>query len=192
MRLIHLIRDPLKVAKSEAIREERRRRARVPFHYYTGDDGRRHFCWALTTNEEIYQSFNLERLSLFQKYLIQWIEIENRAMGFIQQHGLQDRCITLDSPGDLNDDGRIEQMFDFFGLQRRGLRLRRGGRRNRNLGHTTVTEREDERQCAEVLEALPSRYLEIFQHEPYTPFWWNTWLRSGEISVGAQQRDGHA
>src|SRR5579872_6170322 len=42
MRLIHLIRDPLKVAKSEAYRENWRRRVHAPFHFYTGDDHQRH------------------------------------------------------------------------------------------------------------------------------------------------------
>jgi hypothetical protein len=91
MQMIHLIRDPLKVAKSEAWREECRRRAHAPFHFYRGDDGRRHFAWALTGNEEIFQNFNRERLSLFQWYLIQWIEIENRAMNFLDENRLRDR-----------------------------------------------------------------------------------------------------
>jgi hypothetical protein len=102
MRLVHLIRNPMLVAKSEAVREERRRRAHAPFHYYLGDDGERHFYWSLTMNEEIYWSFDRARLSLFQKYLIQWIEIENRAMGFLNQHRLHERCVTLHSPRYLN------------------------------------------------------------------------------------------
>src|SRR6476646_7372875 len=51
MRLVHLIRDPLKVAKSEAFRFLWRERLHAPFHFYTGDDGQRHFAWALTGNE---------------------------------------------------------------------------------------------------------------------------------------------
>src|SRR5262249_40384299 len=38
MRLIHLIRDPLKVAKSEAYRQMWRQRLHTPFHFYRGDD----------------------------------------------------------------------------------------------------------------------------------------------------------
>ncbi|MGH7954259.1 MAG: hypothetical protein ACREFE_20380, partial [Limisphaerales bacterium] len=70
MKLVHLIRNPLKVARSEAYREMWRRRVRAPFHFYTGDDGRRHFAWALTGNEEIFQHFTGKKLTLFQWYLI--------------------------------------------------------------------------------------------------------------------------
>jgi hypothetical protein len=65
MRLVHLIRDPLKVARSAAWREGWRRRLRVPFHYYIGDDRRRHFVWALTGNEAIFRPFQRQNLRLF-------------------------------------------------------------------------------------------------------------------------------
>jgi hypothetical protein len=177
LRLIHLIRDPLMVAKSEAIREQRRRSARVPFHYYRGDDGRRHFYWSLTTNEEIYQSFDRARLSLFQKYLIQWIEIENRAMRFLDVHRLHDRCFTLDSPRDLNTAAKIQELLDFLGLETRHHRIVLGGRRNVSLGHTTVIHAEDRCEVEEVLEKMPARFLEIFRREPYTRFGWNARFR---------------
>ena len=48
LRLIHIVRDPLRVAHSETYRHEWRKRVHAPFHFYTGDDGGRHFCWALT------------------------------------------------------------------------------------------------------------------------------------------------
>jgi hypothetical protein len=178
MRLIHLIRDPLLVAKSEAVREERRRRAHAPFHYYKGDDGRRHFCWALTASEEIYRSFNRARLSLFQKYIIQWIEIENRAIRFLEGHRLTERCFTLATPGDLDSASKIRQMFDFFGLQTRHPQIVFGGRRNVSLGYATTIDPKDQREFEEVLVGLPSAYLDIFQREPYTRFEWNERFRA--------------
>jgi hypothetical protein len=174
LRLIHLIRDPMLVAKSEAVREERRLRARVPFHYYKGDDGRRHFCWALTANEEIYHNFDRERLSLFQKYVIQWIEIENRAIAFLERHCLGERCFTLGSPRDLNSAPKIREMFDFFNLQTRHAEIILGGRRNMSLGYATVIDPNDQREFEGVLARLPARYLDIFQREPYTRFDWNS------------------
>ena len=186
LRLIHLIRDPLMVAKSEAVRERRRQLAHVPFHYYRGDDGRRHFYWSLTGNEEIYRAFDGTRLSLFQKYLVQWIEIENRAMGFLEQHRLHDRCFTLDSPRDLNQPLRIREMLDFFGLERRGPEIIPARRRNVSLGYKTVVRDEDMREAAAVLESLPDRYLEIFRHEPYTRFSWSSRLRAGQLETPLQ------
>ncbi len=76
LRLLHLIRDPLKVARSAAYREAWRRRVHAPFHFYRGDDGRRHFVWSLTGNEEIFQSFRPGQLNLFQWYLVEWIELK--------------------------------------------------------------------------------------------------------------------
>jgi hypothetical protein len=185
MRLVHLIRDPLKVAKSEAYREEWRRKLHAPFHFYTGDDQRRHFVWSLTGNEEIFQSFDLPRLSLFQRYLIQWIEIENRAMRFLARHQLHGRCFTLHSPGDLNDAGRVQAMFNFLDLPTRHSRLILHGRKNKSLGGSTQISGNDEKECEAVLERIPARYLEIFQHEPYVHYHWSPRLRRMAFPAGA-------
>jgi hypothetical protein len=210
MRLIHLVRDPLKVAKSEACRQHWRERFHAPFHFYRGDDGRRHFCWALTGNEEIFQAFTGEPaelnaprpvrrvtswasldssnsslsplnspqpLSLFQWYFIQWIEIENRAVQFLERHHLQDRCFLLHTPGDLNNPAKVKAMFDFFGLKTRSPQLVLRGRKNKSLGVTTLITERDESECEAVLERMPTRFLEIFQHPPYVNFPWSKRLR---------------
>lgn len=168
MRLIHLIRNPLRVAHSETYREQWRRRVHAPFHFYKGDDRRRHFCWALTGNEPIFQHFRGMRISLFQWYLIQWIEIENRAMRFIDDHELHDRCFTLDCPTDLNNASRLKEMFAFFELPLvLHSRIVMGRPRNRSIGHRAVITAEHERQWQEVLQHLPPDYLEIFKRDPY-------------------------
>lgn len=176
LQLVHLLRDPLKVAKSEAWREAWRRRVHAPFHYYRGDDGCRHFFWALTTNEEIFRAFDLSRLTLFQRYLIQWIEIENRAMAFLNGHQLHGRCFTLPAPRGLNEPKTIKGMFEFLGLATGRTEVVLGGRTNKSLGRTTVVTPEDERQANEVLQRLPVQYLEIFRHEPYVSQPWNARL----------------
>lgn len=173
LRLIHLVRDPLFVAKSEAWRQRWRERVRAPFHFYVGDDQRRHFCWALTGNEEIFQHFDARRLSLFQWFLIQWIEIENRAMRFLDEHDLRERCFMLHCSRDLNDAGKLREMFDFFELPLAGDRVVLIGRRNRSIGHRTTVSPEDEVQCDEILDQLPDCYLEIFRREPYREFPWS-------------------
>jgi hypothetical protein len=177
MRLIHLIRDPLKVAKSESVREQWRRRVHAPFHFYMGDDHRRHFAWSLTGNEEIFQSFDPARLSLFQHYLIQWIEIENRAMRFLEQHQLHDRCFTLQSPQGLNNPAKLRALFDFFGLATGHPSVVTGGRKNKSIGLTMLVRPGDERACQEVLARMPARYLEIFRREPYVGQEWSARFR---------------
>lgn len=178
LQLVHLIRDPLKVAKSEAYREAWRRRLRVPFHYYQGEDGRMHFYWALTGNEEIFEAFARSRLSLFQRYLIQWIEIENRAQRFLREHDLTPRCFTLHVPRDLNDSDRLRAMFQFFGLRTARLEIRRHGRKNTSFGQPTAISSRDEFEAAQVLRQIPSSYLEIFEHEPYANQAWRRRLAS--------------
>lgn len=173
MGLIHLIRDPLKVAKSEAYREAWRRRVHAPFHYYNGDDGRRHFFWALTGNEELFLAFDRSRLSLFQWYLIQWIEIENRAMSFLNAHGLHARCFTVHAPGDLNNAASVKSMFQFFNLRPARPEINLVGRKNKSLGKTTTVTSEDEREAREVLERIPERSLRIFSDQPYIGQAWN-------------------
>ncbi|HVU99799.1 MAG TPA: hypothetical protein VHH88_00460 [Verrucomicrobiae bacterium] len=177
MRLIHLIRDPLKAAKSEANREMWRRRVHAPFHYYRGDDGQRHFYWALTRNEPIFKEFGASRLSLFQLYLLQWIEIENRAISFVKDHNLTSRCRVLHSPRDLNDPVSIKAMFDFFELKPAQPRLVLAGRTNKSIGQTTVITPEDEAEAGFIIQNLPARYLEIFQQEPYQSQKWSARFR---------------
>ena len=173
LRLVHLIRDPLKVARSEAYREAWRRRVHAPFHYYRGDDGRRHFVWSLTGNEEIFEPFKGKRLTLFQWYLLEWIEIENRAISFLEEHQLHSRCYTLQVPAELNDPKRIKSMFDAFGLDLLRPAIQLQGRKNRSLGYSRQLTSEDEAQCAEILSEVSPNYLEIFAREPYLNCTWS-------------------
>lgn len=177
LRLVQLIRDPIKVARSEAYRELWRRRVHAPFHFYKGDDRRKHFVWALTGNEEIFQCFQREQLTLFQWYLVEWIEIENRARHFLEEHQLHDRCFTVHSPSDLNHETTVRNMFRFLGLEPMRSTITFAGRKNRSLGYASSELASEEHQCAEVLEQLPGRYLEIFHQEPYIRYEWSARFR---------------
>lgn len=172
LRLIHLVRNPLKVAASEAYREAWRRRVHAPFHFYRGDDGKRHFAWALTGNEPIFNHFAGRELTLFQWYVVQWIEIENRAMNFLTAHGLRDRCFTLDSPRDLNDAQKIRRMFDFLEVPTKHEEISFGGRKNKSIGYS-ASAGHYEAEFRDVLEHLPESHLEIFKHPPYQDFSWS-------------------
>jgi hypothetical protein len=183
LRLIHLIRDPMKVAKSEAYRQRWRERVHAPFHFYRGEDGQRHFAWALTGNEEIFQSFKPGQLTLFQWCLLQWIEIENRAMRFLDENDLRSRSFTLQT-NDLNEAAKVRAMFDFLGFELCQPELQLQGRKNKSFGGKTVITPEDRQQAADVLEQLPGDYLEIFQREPYVNHGWSAPLRCGEIVKG--------
>jgi hypothetical protein len=171
MWLVHLIRDPLKVAASEAYRELWRRRLHAPFHFYRGDDGKRHFAWALTGNEAIFQHFADAPLTLFQWYLIQWVEIENRAMDFLNANGLHGRCFTLHSPHDLNDAAKIREMFDFLGVPTGQPEIVFGGRKNKSIGYS-MAPAQKESEFRFVVERLPENYLQIFRSKPYCHFHW--------------------
>ena len=171
IKLVHLVRDPLKVAKSEAYRHDLLDWLHLPLRNYRGGDGRKYPRWALTGLEPIYQPFAEQKLSLFQRYVIQWIEIENRAMQFLDQFSLHEKCLTLDSPRELNDPARVREMFDFLGLKTRSSAIDLGGRHNRNPKKTEITDLERQ-EFAEVIRALPANYLTIFQQPPYTQFPW--------------------
>ncbi|HEY3761552.1 MAG TPA: hypothetical protein VGN23_07380 [Verrucomicrobiae bacterium] len=171
--LAHLVRDPIKVAASEAYREMWRRRVHVPFHFYRGDDGKRHFAWALTGNEEIFRSFSAEKLSLFQWYLLQWIEIENRAMNFLDEHNLRERCFTLHCPRDLNDAGKVREMFGFFNVTLKHADVQFGGRKNKSIGYSAAMAEQYEKEFEQVLRLVPERYLQIFRREPYASHEWS-------------------
>jgi hypothetical protein len=190
LKLVHLVRDPLKVAKSEANRHEWLDWFHFPLRNYRGGDGRRYPRWALTMLEPIYREVGCmseakctsavadgafrpqERthayyaLTLFQRYVIQWIEIENRAIRFLDRFNKHADCITVQSPHELNDPGRVREMFEFLGVKLRRQMLDMGGRQNRNPRPTVITDQEREEFPA-VVARLPASYLEIFRREPY-------------------------
>ncbi len=159
LRLVHLVRNVLEVAKSEANREELVHRWRVPFRYARGKDSFRFFRWALTGREPIYQQLAGIELSRFQWYVVQWIEIENRARRMLERFALGERCLLLHSPHDLNDPDQIGRLLDFLQLTRRPGPLAIGGRKNRTPGRRTVVTATDEEQARAVIGRLPRQRL---------------------------------
>jgi hypothetical protein len=170
-KFVHLIRDPLKVAKSEADREQLIKAFHIPLCHYRGGDGNQYFLWSLTGLEPIFRHFDVARLTRLQWYVIQWIEIENRAMQFLNDFGKHADCFTLHSPVELNDAGRVAGLFDFLGLKQRERQIVIGGRRNTNWRPTVITD-EDRQQFSETVRAVPPSYLEIFRSEPYAALPW--------------------
>jgi hypothetical protein len=170
-KFVHLIRDPLKVAKSEADREQLIKRFYVPLCHYRGGDENRYFRWSLTGLEPIFRQINVADLTRLQWYVIQWIEIENRAMRFLSDSGKHVDCFTLHSPLELNDAGRVAALFDVLGLKQRGPQIVIGGRRNTNWRPTVITD-EDRQQFSEIVGAVPRSYLEIFRREPFASLPW--------------------
>jgi hypothetical protein len=181
MKLVHVVRDPLKVAKSEAWRHGLLDWMHMPLRNYRGGDGRAYPRWALTGLEPIYKQFSGGSLTLFQRYVVQWIEIEHRAIQFLVKHGKHADCLTLDSPRELNDPSRVQEMFEFLGIQTRGGTIQIEGRRNRNPLATEVSD-HDRAEFADVVGRLPAERLAIFGREPYVRFSWAKGLCSAGIS----------
>ena len=173
MKLVHLVRHPLKAAKSLANREELIRRLRLPFCHYRGDDGRWYFRWALTGLEPIYQHFEFSKLTPFQRLLLEWIEVENRAMRFLDQFNKRADCVTLRMPEDLNDSSRMLQACEQLGLRLKNDSIELSGRKNQTPGLPTVISQEEERQFDQIVRQLPSEYINIFAVEPYVHCDWS-------------------
>ena len=98
-------------------------------------------------------------------------------MIFLEDHSLQSRCVTLHTPGDLNDPGKVQALFDKLGLQLIDSPVRLRGRKNKSLGGTTIITEQDEAESEAVLRRLPARFLDIFHREPYLNFGWSARLR---------------
>ncbi len=177
MPVVHLVRHPLEVARSEANRELLIDRWRLPFRRYRGRDGRKYFRWSLTGLEPIFGPFDPGRLTRFQWYLIQWIEIENRAIEFLERFGKRSRCFTLHSPLALNDRGRVGALFRFLELEPRTRTPIIAGFHNRTPLRKTVVGRAEQDECREVIQQIPERFLRIFRDVPYSSFEWTRWLR---------------
>jgi len=175
MKLIHLIREPIKTAKSELNRHLTSHQLHVPFSYFKDHKGNKYYRYALTGNEEIYKSFGNNNLSLFQKYVLQWIEVENRAMKFLDKYNKHNECFTMNSPKELNNVGIVEQMFKFFSLELKNDKIIVKGKKNKNVKPTIITD-DDRREFEEIINRLPQDYLRIFKNEPYKKFEWSSAL----------------
>jgi hypothetical protein len=175
-KLIHVIRDPRKVAKSEANRHQLADRWRLPFGYYRAG-GQRYFRWALTGREPIFNYFQPGELTLFQWYVVQWIEIENRAVRLLDEHQKHGDCVTLHSPHDLNDPQRVGAMFRALGLTMRHDPPLLAGNQNRTPRSPTLLSEEDDRQFSDVVGRLPANHLSIVQKPPYAALPWSALLR---------------
>ena len=133
-KFVHLIRHPLKTARSETNRELWLDSIHFPWRKYRAGDGRRFFYWSLTGDEPIYRDVELEHPSLFQHYVIQWIEIENRAMHFLDKFDKHQDCVTMQSPFELNDQQRVKQAIEQLGLEPAGDEVQIEGKQNRTPG----------------------------------------------------------
>jgi len=172
IKTVRLVRNPLEVARSQADREALLHRWHFPRRMYRGGDGRPYFRWSLTGLEPIFAPFAEARLSRFQWYTIQWIEIENRAVDFLCRSTPRLACFTLESPGGLNDPGQIERLLQFLEVPRADNGNWLEGRRNRTPGTPTVVGVPERREFEAVLAELPSTNLKIFSGGPYTQWPW--------------------
>jgi hypothetical protein len=77
----------------------------------------------------------------------------------------------------LNDSDRIQAMFQSFGLRTRTGSAVVAGHHNRTPGMPTVVSDVEQSEFRDVVAALPSSYLDIFQREPYTQWEWSDVLR---------------
>lgn len=188
IKLIHVIRNPLEVAKSQFNREMGwlGEPYRVPlylfflrnkqwYHNYRGPDGKIYCRWALTGKEQIFQDIKI-KLTRYQKLLVQWIEIENRAIRYLDQYKKHNDCYTLHVPQDLNKEEKIEDMFHFFNLDYNMDNIDFQGKKNKGKKPTIIKSGE-RKQLQELIHNIPESYLEIFQNDPYAQYKWINLLK---------------
>ncbi len=164
MKLIHLVRNPLKVAKSISNRETLVNKYHFPLRYYRADDGNAYFRWSLTGKESIYKNFDPQKLTLFQHYVIEWIEIENRAIHLLEEFSMHEKCFTIQVSKELNSKSVIKEMMNFLGLETYNNDIVLDCRKNLNPKTTNIT-KQDEKEFQEVIQELPANYLKIFKEE---------------------------
>ncbi|KYK34479.1 MAG: hypothetical protein AYK22_08625 [Thermoplasmatales archaeon SG8-52-3] len=179
MKLVHAIRDPLKVAKSNFNRYEQLRKIRYPLNY-RGDDGKKYIKWTLTGNEEIYKFLNFNNKTIYQisdedkiyqYFILEWIETEKRAIDFLNKYNKHNDCYILDVPKDLNNAKKVKDMFNFFNLKMKRREITFKGNKNKGKKKTIVTEHE-KNLFNETISKLPKSYLKIFKDKPYVDFKW--------------------
>lgn len=103
MKLIHLTRDPLEVARSIQIRKSYPNKEKP---YYLWPEWKK--------NELILKSKLLNKLNTFQLALWYWFEMELRYSKFIENNNIK-KIYEVDIK-DLNNPKRVKEMFDFFNI----------------------------------------------------------------------------
>jgi len=176
-KFIHQVRHPLKTARSETNREQWIDSIHFPWRDYRTEGGQKFFRWSLTGDEPIYQAAELPNRSLFQHYVIQWIEIENRAMQFLDRFEKHDDCATMISPRDLNDPTAVQRMIEHLGLEIAHEEINITGQQNRTPGKKTTVASQEEDEFREVIDRLPGEFLEVFRRPPYADCDWVAWLQ---------------
>lgn len=176
MKLLHLIRNPLVTVRSLVNKYNWDNgfygKIVKPFiRHYRGSDKKIYFRWALTGKETIFKNVSIDSISLFQKYALEWIEIENRAINFLNKYKKNKDCFNLHTSTDLNNINILEEMFNFLGISKKEDEFILKGNKNQNYYPTKVS-KEDKIEFQNVINSLPDKYLKIFQRKPYNNFDW--------------------
>ena len=164
---VHLVRNPLYVAKSELIREQLIRRLHIPLAYYKRN-GEKFFRWSLTGHEAIYEYYLDMKLSRYQFYLLQWIELEYRAVQLLKANKWQRKVFFIEVEKHLNDSSTMQKMLDFFKLETTNKMLKMDLRTNKTpfVGQTIINEIDLE-ESRQVMKRLPYQYQSILMQPPY-------------------------
>jgi hypothetical protein len=104
-------------------------------------NGEYYFRWALTGKETIFDYYKDMYISRFQFYLLQWIEIEFRAMRLLEENGWQDSVFFIEVEKDLKNESAMRSMLEFFNLEtnRVELNMNHGTNKTPFLGKTALT-----------------------------------------------------
>lgn len=158
--LIRSIRDPFSFAKSAANREAAIHKIRIPVRHYS-IGGQKFFTWSLTGQESIFKPF--QKLSRYQFYLLEWLEVEMRAEAFLDRRNLHNRCFTVRCPEDFTAD-KFRELAAFFDLRtkRDVLDLDLDTNQTRLVPKTVVGNRDLE-EAREVFGNVSNEYLNVYK-----------------------------
>ena len=169
---IHLVRDPRYVAKSEWVREQLIRKIHLPFAYYKSRN-KHFFQWSLTGDETIFDYYKDINISRYQFYLLQWIEIEYRAIQLLINNHWQDKVFFIEVEKDLRNPFVLLEMLDFFGLASFHKTLKTDLKTNKTpfLGQTKLS-KQDLQASEQIFAKLPQHYKSLFTRSPYKNCQW--------------------
>lgn len=148
--LIHLVRNPLEVAKSHLNRQ---------FRFVSS-------CpYFIQKGSECFKGFDFE-LTDYQLFILQWIELEHRAIAFKKRYHLDDKTFFMRTPSGFQHSEIID-MVEFFGAEFLSIPIRWGDGKNENK-EKTIVEDQDIEQFNQLIESMDQQRLEIFKLPPYS------------------------
>lgn len=166
MKLIRTARNPILAAKSALNRRNFSKVIPPQFNNFIADDGETYWRWDMFKLSELYPSLPFEKLSPFQYYIVEHLEVERLTDVFLNKYNKHDDCFLL-KHSLLSDSAKLSEMVEFLGLETKYQEIKIPRRKNINHIKTKISD-EELNEWYELLDILPDELKNVLNKSIYS------------------------